>query len=92
MNFRVEIFVDPVAAINIKEVKEVLEEYGMRIENCVSHVEDREVVFSGVWRLDKVSQVHLKHWAVSGKLVGRKIVSRWRSNGLYIEHNNDLSF
>lgn len=87
MNFSVEIDVDPVAKENLDEVEKIITSYGFKVSHRVSHVEDKEVVFTGYWRLEKISQVHVKHWALSSDLPGRRVITKWKGRGIYIEHN-----
>lgn len=90
MLFSVEVDVDPVAKENLDEVEKVLTDYGFKVRHRISHVEDREVVFRGYWRVEKLSMIHAKHLAISSQLSGRRVISKWKGRGIYVEHNPTL--
>jgi len=87
MRYRVEFFIEPVKEDEVQGVVDIVKGYGFKINEVVTSKKHKEICIAGTIMIEKIAQLHLKHWAMDKEIGKDKFISKWWSKGIFIEHN-----
>lgn len=101
MLFQVEILIEPYPEDELSsEVLAKIANYGMKIvhstkmsvnKGLYKNKNLKALKVEGKWKLERLSQIFLKHWALEKCFKDHKVISKWKTKAIYVENNPDIS-